>query len=88
MQEPQRKADLLRIRKENSAGPFFTDDECISCGACWALAPALIKSHAIHTFAFFQRQPESIEEWKLCREALKICPVGAIGEKNEPLSID
>ncbi len=77
-----RKADAKRRRKENTAGRFFIDEECISCGACWKLAPDLIHSHIVHTFAYFARQPQNPQEEELSHEAIRICPVGAIGEEN------
>jgi len=80
--EPIRNADPKRRRSENAAGSFFIDDECISCGACWALAPLLIESHPVHTFAFFGRQPFGPEEKKLAFATIQLCPVGAIGEEK------
>lgn len=73
-------ADFGRRRNENAAGAFFVDEDCISCGACWKLAAGSIKSHELHTYAFFYRQPISEGERELCRAAKEICPVKAIGE--------
>jgi ferredoxin len=75
-------ADILRARPENQAGAFFVDDSCISCGACWRHAPKHYASHEIHTFAYVMRQPEGLEEERVMREALTICPVQAIGERH------
>lgn len=70
-------------RAENAPGPYFVDDRCISCGACWRLAPELLTSHAVHTFAFFCRQPENEEAEALARAALHLCPVGAIQREED-----
>ena len=78
-ENPIRKADPSRRRAENANGPFFIDDECISCGACWRAAPSVISCHPVHTFAFFSRQPGTQAELAEAGEALRICPVGAIG---------
>lgn len=77
-----RRADPARAQPENAPGPFFVDDACISCGACWMIAPALISSHPVHTYAFFECAPERDGELKLAREAQLICPVGAIGDRR------
>lgn len=63
---------------ENVPGPFFVTEECISCSVCWELAPQFIKSHPIHTYAFFYSQPQEKTDLDLCFEALKICPVDCI----------
>lgn len=78
-----RLADPARARRENVPGAFFVDDACISCGACWNIAPDLIVSHPVHTYAFFGRQPAGERETELARAALQTCPVGAIGEAGE-----
>jgi ferredoxin len=77
-----RAADPARRQPENAPGPFFIDEECISCGACWRIAPGWISSHPVHTFAFFSQQPQTAQEKELCLEALAMCPVGAIGKEE------
>lgn len=71
-------AALEHRRPENAPGPYYVNDSCISCGACWRLAPALLRSHPVHTFAFFGRQPETEAEKELAEAAVNLCPVGAI----------
>ena len=66
-------------RIENAPGPYFVDDSCISCGACWREAPKNFASHKLHTFAFVFSQPKTMLEEGLCLTAKKICPVNAIG---------
>ena len=65
-------------RTENVPGPFFVDEKCISCAACWNLAPVIFKSHPIETFAFVFHQPANLSETELCLAAQKLCPVAAI----------
>jgi ferredoxin len=72
-------AIVLNVRRpENAPGPYFVDDSCISCGACWRHAPELLVSHPVHTFAYFERQPENSAEEASAASALALCPVGAI----------
>lgn len=65
--------------QENIPGPFFVDQQCISCGACWRAQPDFFKSHEVHTYAYLHRQPSTKSEFEACDEVLKICPVEAIG---------
>ena len=75
-------ADEQKTRRpENASGPYFIDDTCISCGACWRLAPELISSHPVHTFAFFSRQPGNTAETENAEAAVKLCPVNAIHQE-------
>lgn len=70
-------------RPENVAGPFFVDDTCISCAACWKAAPDIFFSHAKETYAYVGKQPESLIETELAVFAQKLCPVGAIRQNTE-----
>lgn len=69
-------------QKENVCGEFYVDDTCISCAACWKEAPRNFVSHPVHTYAYVGKQPETTLERKLCEQALKKCPVGAIGRES------
>lgn len=73
-------ANVAKKRQENVAGEFFVDEQCISCGACWAAAPEFFFSHPIHTYAFVYKQPTDTVKQKLCQSVLEICPVEAIGK--------
>lgn len=63
---------------ENIKGRFKVLRNCISCAACWKLAPSLLKSHPVDTYAFFFKQPHGSEELSLAYQSLRICPVNAI----------
>lgn len=63
---------------ENTDGRFKVLNTCISCAACWKLAPSLLKSHPVEAYAFFYKQPEDDHEVSLARQTIKICPVLAI----------
>lgn len=65
-------------RADNAPGPLYVDDTCLSCEACWKTAPGIFKSHRVETFAYVDKQPENSAEINLCREVIKLCPVGAI----------
>jgi len=68
------------IYEENVAGVYFVDMECISCDTCGGLAPGLFRLTADHDHAFVARQPVAGAEVEKCEEALRCCPVGAIGK--------
>lgn len=63
---------------ENNCGRFKVLNNCISCAACWKLAPRLLKSHPIEAYAFFFKQPQNKREVSLAYKTIKICPVEAI----------
>ena len=73
-------ADPKLKRSENVPGAYYVDDTCISCAACWTEAPEHFLSHALHTYAYVVRQPSTKSEAKRCATAMKLCPVGAIGQ--------
>ena len=64
---------------ENVRGPFFVDEGCISCGLCMEKAPYNFTFTVCFKHAFWNKQPETEEEQEQCMEALKSCPVDAIG---------
>lgn len=63
---------------ENIEGRFKVLSHCISCAACWKIAPRLLKSHPIEAYAFFFKQPQNKRELSLAYKTIKICPVEAI----------
>lgn len=78
-------ANLESRRRENTEGEFFVDNTCISCAACWKEAPENFASHSIETYAYVAEQPRTPREREACFRALKICPVGAIGQQARGL---
>jgi ferredoxin len=65
-------------RPDNAPGSFYVNGQCISCAACWKLAPRHLTSHPVQTYAYVGRQPVTEAEQRLCREAIATCPVEAI----------
>ncbi|MBI4238985.1 MAG: ferredoxin [Deltaproteobacteria bacterium] len=68
--------------KENVAGLFFVDSQCIDCNLCRDTAPANFKQHEAGGYSFVYKQPETDEERQQCQEALEACPVEAIGSNG------
>lgn len=64
---------------DNSDGPFFVDSDCIACDTCHGIAPRHFKLTSDHDHAIVFCQPCHPEEIALCEEALRCCPVEAIG---------
>lgn len=76
-------AKVAAKRPENVPGLYYVDDQCISCGACWAVAPDFFATHEVHTYAYMKSQPRTSSEQSACQEALERCPVAAIGLTTE-----
>jgi len=72
-------ADRNKKWPDNISGLFFVDDQCIACDACVKEAPSFFAMNFDEGHAFVKRQPKNPEEIKNCFEALKSCPVDAIG---------
>lgn len=68
--------------KENIAGPFYVDDQCIACDACVLEAPHFFAMNDIEGHAYVKKQPYNEKSWKECLEALECCPVEAIGKNG------
>ena len=69
--------------KENVAGKFYVDTQCIDCDLCRTTAPANFKQNEDEGYSYVYKQPENEEEAKLCQEALEECPVEAIGSDGD-----
>ena len=67
----------------NVFGPFYVDDQCIACDACVKEAPSFFEMNIGEGYVFVKNQPKKPEEIKNCFEALKSCPVDAIGADGE-----
>ena len=65
--------------KQNVAGSFYVDDQCIACDACVMEAPHFFEMNDEEGHAFVKKQPESDAEKEECQNALAGCPVDAIG---------
>jgi ferredoxin len=73
-------ADFENRYKENSAGKFYVDNQCIDCDLCRETAPANFMRHEDGGYSYVCKQPENDEERALCTEAKEGCPVEAIGD--------
>ena len=76
-------ANPNRAYSENVPGEFFVDETCIDCDLCRQTAPNNFKrdEQSGHSFAF--QQPQTPEEEALCEEAMRNCPVEAIGNDGD-----
>lgn len=76
-------ADKRAKWKENVAGKFYVDDQCISCDACVGEAPRFFQMNDEDGHAFVKAQPQGAKEIQECLQALDLCPVEAIGNDGE-----
>lgn len=76
-------ADFEDRWEQNVPGEFFVDQTCIACDACVKEAPLSFKMNDIegHAYVFFQ--PQSDNQVEQAIEALRLCPVEAIGRKED-----
>ena len=64
---------------DNVPGKFYVDDQCIDCDLCRETAPNNFTRNEDGGFSYVFKQPISLEEETLCKEAMEGCPVEAIG---------
>ncbi|OFZ17673.1 MAG: ferredoxin [Bdellovibrionales bacterium RBG_16_40_8] len=76
-------ADKKNKYSENVSGKYFVDRECIACDACVMTAPNHFGMDENDGHAFVKKQPITLEDEDLCREAMQGCPVEAIGNDGE-----
>jgi len=76
-------ADKEAKWKQNKAGKYYVDDQCISCDACCVEAPDFFAMNDEDGHAYVQKQPQKPQDFEECENALAACPVGAIGEDGE-----
>lgn len=72
-------ADKMAKHKGNMPGAYYVDDQCIACDACVVEAPLFFAMNDIQGHAYVKLQPQNPKEIENCEEALKACPVEAIG---------
>ena len=73
-------AELEDKYKDNVAGRYFVDEQCIDCDLCREVAPTCFGRNEYEGHSFVFKQPENDEEEELCQEAMDGCPVEAIGD--------
>ena len=73
---------------ENVPGKYYIVKTCIGCTLCSEIAPDHFAESTDPDLSFghnyVRRQPETEAEERLCREAMDVCPAGAI--RNNGLS--
>jgi len=75
-------ADTANRYPENIAGAYYVDNQCIDCDLCRETAPNSFKRNDDGGYSFVYKQPDSVEEEKLAKEAMEGCPVEAIGSNG------
>ena len=65
---------------ENVPGKYYVNTRCIGCTLCPEIAPANFASNLEEGYEYVCKQPGNTAEEQLCREAMEICPVNAIGD--------
>jgi ferredoxin len=75
-------ADTANRYPENIAGAYYVDNQCIDCDLCRETAPNSFKRNDDGGYSFVYKQPESVEDQKLAKEAMEGCPVEAIGSNG------
>jgi ferredoxin len=67
---------------ENVPGAFFVMDNCIDCDLCRQTAPHIFKRKSIGNsgYSFVHAQPVTTRDEQLAAEAMRGCPVEAIGQ--------
>ncbi|MEO8216173.1 MAG: ferredoxin [Acidobacteriota bacterium] len=63
-----------------AAGRFFVDSQCIDCDLCRSTAPENFLRNEEDGYSYVSRQPDNADQEFVVRDALKNCPVDAIGE--------
>lgn len=64
---------------DNVAGRYFVDQHCIDCDLCRTTAPQNFE-RSDEGYSFVARQPTTPHEQAACDQALRECPVEAIGD--------
>ena len=68
--------------KENVAGKFYVDSQCIDCDLCRQTAPNNFDRNQDGGYSYVKKQPQTPDEEAQCQEALQGCPVEAIGSNG------
>ena len=78
---------MRKIAAENVPGKYYVSALCIDCTLCPEIAPANFRSNLEEGYEYVCKQPASGQEKRLCREAMEICPVDAIGNDGIEIQI-
>lgn len=69
--------------QKNVAGKYYVDTDCIASKYCTAAAPNNFRMDDSGRHAFVYKQPENGEEEEQAQEAVRGCPVLAIGDDGD-----
>ena len=72
---------------DNVPGKFYVDRQCIDCDVCRDTSPANFARNDENGYSYVYKQPSTPLEFELCEEALMACPVEAIGDDAEEVSL-
>ena len=75
-----RMANKAEKWKDNAAGKFYVDQQCIDCDLCRETAPNNYTRNDDGGYSYVFKQPTKPEEEAQCKEAKEGCPVEAIGD--------
>ncbi len=76
-------ADLHLRFEKNVSGKYYIDTSCICCGICVYEAPGNISIDEKRESGYISKQPENGQEEKVILNAIRNCPVEAIGADGE-----
>lgn len=66
----------------NVKGKYYVDTNCIDCDLCRQNAPNNFDRDNKGGYSYVYRQPRNSAELKQCADALRGCPVDAIGSNG------
>ena len=67
------------IYSDNVPGAWYVNDECICCGLCGEVTPAVFEASEDYDHHRVHHQPSTPEEHRGAEDARDRCPVEAIG---------
>lgn len=77
-------ADPRKAHPLNAPGSWFVDLGCISCDTCTDISPEIFWRDTDRKAYVQEFRPQDAA---LFRCALESCPVGAVGDLNDPTSL-
>jgi ferredoxin len=77
-------ADPNRRHPANAPGPWFVDVRCISCDTCTDVSPEIFGRDERRKAYVREHRPE---EEALFRSALESCPVEAVGDDQDEVTL-
>lgn len=76
-------ADKTHKWPDNAKGKYYVDEQCIDCALCRETAPDFFGRNDDGSYSLVVKQPASPAEIEICEEAMRDCPVEAIGNDGE-----